>query len=71
MDIFEWKRNKKKNIFNGGIMIYVSEGEAISIINSLTNQMVNESSNSGRLETYLKDGRNFSIAVNAKKSEGG
>jgi hypothetical protein len=68
MNIFEWKKSTRKHIHNGGLMLYVTEGEAISIINSLTSQMINESCNSGREEYFLNDGREFSIAVNDEKA---
>jgi len=54
MDLFESKKV---------LLLKVSPEEALDLIRSLTTQMIVRSPNSGRLETYLKDGRNFSIAV--------
>ncbi len=45
------------------LFIDVSKKEALVIIKSLTSQMVAESPNVGREETYAEDGTYVSIAV--------
>ena len=46
-----------------GIFATVSPSEAVRLIQSLSNQLVAGNANSGRMETYLEDGRDFSIGV--------
>ena len=50
---------------NGGkvVLLSVSPNEALQLIRSLSNQLAEDFANAGRLETYLEDGRDFTIAV--------
>ncbi len=48
----------------GVLMVRMSRDEALSTIQSLTEQLLSRSSNVGRFEKFLDDdGRDFSIAV--------
>ena len=66
MELINWKKGK---LTPGGNILRVNKDEAISLINSLTNQIMEESPNSGRHEYFLKDGKEFSIAVHPDKVE--
>lgn len=63
MKIITWEANEEENR-EPGVVVRVSKNEAIQLINSLTNQLLANSANSGRLETTTVDGQYFSIAVN-------
>jgi len=43
--------------------VNVTQDEALRLIKSLTNQLINNSGNVGRLESYTDDGEYFSIFV--------
>lgn len=43
--------------------LHVTQGEAIALIHSLTNQILAKSPNGGRLESILDDGSYFTVAV--------
>lgn len=53
------------------MMLRVSHEEALALIQSLANQLVSGSPNAGRLETFLEDGRDFSISVITQVSKSG
>jgi tetrahydromethanopterin S-methyltransferase subunit F len=45
------------------MMVRMNEKEALATIKSLVEQILYRSPNHGRYETFLDDGRDFSIAV--------
>lgn len=49
MELVEWKKTKK-GLSNDGFMLRMDEKEAISLVNSITNQPMNGNPNSGRRE---------------------
>ena len=71
MELIIWNENKsKKPITKGlGFMLAISETEAYAIINTLSEQLLNESGNGGRKEFYTKKGEYFSISVTPKPIE--
>jgi hypothetical protein len=56
MDLFE---SKSHNV----ILVYMTPDEALTTIQSLIIQMLEDSPNTGRYEQILKDGRDFSICI--------
>ena len=51
-------------------IVYVNRDEALQLIRSLTTQLLEKNSNTGRLETRLEDGhRYFTIAVDEDTTE--
>jgi len=65
MKMHKWFEKKpKKEIPKGmGFMLDVNEREAIAIINSLSEQLLTGSPNSGRKEFFTEEGEYFSIGV--------
>ena len=65
MELIKWNEDKsKKAIPKGlGFMLEVSEKEAYAIINTLSQQLLSGTANSGRQEFYTREGEYFSIAV--------
>lgn len=62
MKVIKWSKMDSQS--GPGYMIQVSPKEALNLIQSLTFQMMNENSNSGRAEMYTEDKHEyFSIAV--------
>jgi hypothetical protein len=56
---------KKRRGQQGVLLLRVNKREALELIQSLTEQMLSGSPNAGRLERFLPDGRDFSIAVHS------
>ena len=46
-----------------GYFLHITEGEAHSILQSISNQLVGQCGNAGRTEYFLEDGSYFSISV--------
>jgi len=46
-----------------GIFIRISRADAMRLIHSLTEQIINNSPNTGRWEPFTKDGQECTIAV--------
>lgn len=67
MDLVEVKKSKR-NHHNGILMLRVSESEALRLVESLVQQIQDRNSNGRRWEAFLKDGRDFSIAVHCSAS---
>jgi hypothetical protein len=49
MELVEWKKSKK-GLSNDGFMLRMDEKEAISLVNSITNQLMSGNPNTGRRE---------------------
>ena len=58
--------NPEENRGTGVTCLHVTQDEAIALIQSLTNQILEKSPNSGRLETKLDDGSYFTVAVTTR-----
>jgi hypothetical protein len=52
-----------------GLFVHVTENEALGIIKSLTTQILDKSTNTGRLESHTEDGAYFSIGVDYTKEQ--
>lgn len=64
MRLVEVKANNRGRYPRHGIMLLqVSVQEALSLVRSLVGQIQTQEPNSQRLETFLEDGRDFSISV--------
>lgn len=63
MELVEIKPTKKNGLRAGVLMLRVDHVEALRLIESLVQQMQDRSPNRRRWENFLKDGRDFSIAV--------
>jgi hypothetical protein len=55
--------SKKEGGGEAGMMLRVTEQEAIQLIQSLSNQLLSGSPNAGRTEFFTKHGNYFSVAV--------
>ncbi len=54
MEIFDWRRDKRKNISTSGMMVRLSPEEAIILIRSLSVQLMTKNPNSERHEFFTK-----------------
>lgn len=64
------KADSLKTSHGSVLFVTMSETEAIDTIKSLANQLSARNSNTGRMETFLDDGTDFTIAVNFTPDKG-
>jgi hypothetical protein len=64
MKLVKFKDGKIDSYF-----LRVSESEALSLISSMSQQMVNKNPNAGRLESYTINGEYFTISVHPDGTE--
>lgn len=66
MKVHKWK----DELSEPGFMVQVNEKEALRIIQSLSAQLANENSNTGRAEFTTDNHEYFSIAVHDERKKG-
>lgn len=60
MKVSKWRATTNRH---AGTLVYVTREEALSLVQSLIAQMVENNANSPRTEFYTEEGEYFSIAV--------